>query len=68
MKKQCKVCDNIYEATAKFQKKCEACKNPPGPSSYNPSAHSSLVDHKKLMILKKKLDRMSYKKAIEEEF
>lgn len=64
MQRQCKICDNIYEATAKHQKKCEACKIPRGRPTYNPNAHKDTIDLKKLMILKKKIDRMKYEEVI----
>lgn len=65
MLRQCKKCDNLFQATAKGQKKCEGCKLPIGQHKKKYIFRKSNVDHKKLMILKRKLDKMSYERAIE---
>lgn len=64
MQRQCRKCNNLFQATAKGQRKCESCKESLGKRKTKFLYNRNPIDPKKLMVLKKKLDKMSYARAI----
>ena len=65
MLRQCKKCNELFNATAKTSRICPLCRKTSGGRVENKYLlNKYTIDPEKLMILKKKLDKMSYAEAI----
>jgi len=65
MQRQCKRCNNLFKAVGKGSKICNNCRiiiPKKIRKKHSPNKHT--IDPKKLMALKKKLDKMSYAEAL----
>ena len=65
MQRQCKRCDRIFLAKAKTSRICKNCKIVISRETRKGYYfHRTTIDRRKLLALKKKLDKMSYAEAI----
>ena len=65
MQRSCKRCDRLFMATGKTSKICDSCKIVSFKARQRKFRfHNTTIDARKLMILKKKLDKMKYEEAL----